>query len=267
MASITNQELISFVMGMKAKFGIDFSSYSKKKFEKNINTIQKQHDLDSMFKVWGKVLKEKSFAEDFLAQLLNSTTSFFRDPSMWQKIKKHVSTHFKNKDILNIWHAGCSTGEEAYSMAILLEEIELLSRSQLIATDINDYALTKAKEGQYCPELQKIAKEHYEIYNPKANLLKYFRMDTMLEKLKEHIIFRKDDLVNSRIEGDFDIIFFRNVLPAFNEDLKIKVLNMFATKLEKKGLLVLGNTDKLPLDCTSIFEPYDEPNGIYSLTF
>jgi len=191
----------------------------------------------------------------------------FRDPKMWQELRYYVYPKFKDLDTINVWHAGASTGQEVYSNAILLNELGLLEKTNLLATDINNDVLNKAKQGvyrysfnnEYLMSFDMVINEdpmNYQLHRG-VSYSKYMNVDIKKDKLeiksflKKNITYEEHDLIKGMpVQQKFQVIFCRNVLIYFNFELQKKVIQSFVNNLEEGGVLFLGRHE-------SILEPRD----------
>jgi len=235
----------------------DFSEYSIKSFTRRIEKIliDNKLDIDGLI---SKLRKDYNFLEQVVKDITVNTTELFRDPKIWQTLRYRVLTKFENVNKINIWHAGCSTGQEVYSMLILLNEMDLFDKANVFATDINQDVLDVAKSGEYkyrfnldfFDSFNKVIRENpynFDDYR-EVPYSKYFEVDKNKDiiKMKPFLtkkpLFRKQDLVK---DGNifytrFDVILCRNVLIYFNHSLQNKIFELFHQSLFDKGFLVLG---------------------------
>jgi chemotaxis protein methyltransferase CheR len=189
----------------------------------------------------------------------------FRDPHFFVAVREEVVPILKTYPFIKIWHAGCSTGEEVYSIAILLKEEGLLDRCTIYATDFNQVALKKAAEAIY--PLEKV-KSYYDNYNKakgKGSLSDYFTVHydvAMLDKsLKKNVVFSDHNLVTDGVFGEMNIIFCRNVLIYFNRELQNRVYTLFYESLLPGGLLCLGSKETLAFSsCNKSFRLLNKYN-------
>ncbi len=253
-----NQGDIDIVINaIKNNSNYDFSDYSKKSFTRRIEKalIDFRLDINGLIQ---KINQDKNFVEQLVKNITVNTTELFRDPKVWQALRYRVLSKFTSYRRINIWHAGASTGQEVYSLLILLNEMNLIDKANVFATDINTDVINRAKSGEYSyrfnleyfDNFDKVIKENpfnYDEFN-EIPYEKYFEIDQVkdLIKVKDFIrkkpVWFKHDLVR---EGNifntkFDIIFCRNVLIYFNIELQEKVINTFAQSLFRKGVLVIG---------------------------
>ncbi len=250
-------DIINFNNAVKEVSSYNLSDYSKKSLGRRIEKILSDYKMtiDSLIK---KIKLDSNFLEKIIKNITVNTTELFRDPKIWQSVKYRVLRKLKNKDTINIWHAGCSTGQEIYSMLIILHELGIANKANILATDINTDVIEIAKKGEY---IYKFNIEYIENFkqaiqvNPynyedkiDVSFTKYFEIDrvknlmTAKPFLKNKVVFKKYDLVkqDNIFAEKFDIIFCRNVLIYFNAKLQKRVVNMFADVLSKKGFLILG---------------------------
>jgi chemotaxis protein methyltransferase CheR len=254
---VTNEEILLFINTIKNISDYDFSDYSIKSFSRRIEKVLIDYKLDYPG-LLNKVKKENLFLEQVVKDITVNTTELFRDPKTWQTLKYRVLPKFENKNPLNIWHAGCSTGQEVYSMLILLNELNMLERAKIYASDINSDVLEIAKEGKYVyrfnidylENFDQVIRQNpfnFEEYND-VSYSKYFSIDKvkdiicMKPFLTDKVVYKKHDLVKQGniFNIKFDIIFCRNVLIYFNYDLQNRLFSSFHDNLNYNGYLVLG---------------------------
>jgi chemotaxis protein methyltransferase CheR len=205
-----------------------------------------------------KVAKDKDFLEKVVKDITVNTTELFRDPEMWSTLRYQILPKLKKNKSIFIWHAGCSSGQEIYSMLILLNELGMFEQAKVFASDINSDMLEVAKKGTYkyrfnlgyLDNFDKVIKENPLNYEDVKDVdyEKYFDIDkvkdtiTMKQFLREKAVFRKHDLVKDGniFYSKFDIIFCRNVIIYFNNKLQNSVIELFSNSLYRDGYLILG---------------------------
>lgn len=254
---VSDQELLVFINILKRSSNYDFSEYSDKSLKRRVLKVMSDFNLD--FAGFIQSIKTNTdFTERVVKEITVNTTELFRDPPVWHLLRSRILPRFKNNRTINIWHAGCSTGQEVYSMMILLSEMGMLEKSKIFATDLNTDVLEDAKKGEYrfrfnigyLDNFDKVIKQNplnYEEFKdvPYEN---YFTIDrvrdtiTMKKELTEKPIFRKHDLVkwDNQFYSKFDLILCRNVIIYFNYSLQNKVFNLFHDNLYTNGVLLLG---------------------------
>lgn len=265
---ISDSELKSFNLAVKTRFGMDFSGYEKKSLKRGLVRLIHKQGYTSMLELWGSILKAKGILIDYIDELLVNLTEFFRNTPVWLKLQEDIIPQLRTKNTIDIWHAGCSTGEEVYSMAILLKEHLLTHKTQVLATDLSTKALMHAKKSSYNNLLFPKYKKAYLNVNPQGDAEKYIEHHgesfEIMPFLKKNISFQKHNLVSDKSYRQFDIIFCRNVMIYFDDALKLKVLNMFRDSLKDDGFLIIGYYDMLPLSARDLFQIYCSRTRIYT---
>lgn len=264
---ITDEELISLTTAIKTRYGIDFTSYEKKSLKRGFARLIARNDLGSLVGLWSKILKDKEFLIKYIDDLLVNLTELFRNPEIWLRIKDDLLEKLRDQPTINIWHAGCSTGEEIYSMAIVLKEQGLLKKTRALATDLSTTALDTAGKGVYNKMLWKKYTTSYLSYYPRGKPENHFSVDeneiTVNADLKSHVRFLRHNLVQDEMKKKFNIIFCRNVMIYFDEALKMKVLKLFHASLEDDGYFIIGYYDMLPESSKDLFKLHDATTRIY----
>lgn len=254
---ITDQDLMFFVSSLKNSTKYDFTEYSDKSLKRRLQKVLTDFNLD-MVGLVNNIKNDQDFAENIVKEITVNKTELFRDPQVWHMLRSRILPRFKNNKNINIWHAGCSTGQEVYSMMILLNEMGMLENAKIFASDLNTDVLDAAKKGVYkyrfnigyLDNFDKVIKQNplnYDEFND-VPYEKYFEIDkirdaiTMKKFLTEKPIFRKHDLVKdgNLFFAKFDLILCRNVIIYFNYSLQNKVFDLFHTNLYTKGVLLLG---------------------------
>ncbi len=242
------------------KYGYDFRQYSQAHIKRRIMNRIAMSGLENIYQFQSKVLNDDIFASQFLQDLSITVTEMFRDPGFYRSIRENLVPILKTYPFIKIWHAGCSTGEEAYSMAIVLKEEGLYDRTTIYATDFNQLALNSAKEGIFQNKKVKEFTANYQLSGGKESLSDYYISDCdnviMNQSLKKNIVWANHNLVTDSVFAEVHLILCRNVLIYFNKDLQNKVQHLFYNSLIKGGILCLGSKESLIF--TDIFEKYTE---------
>jgi chemotaxis protein methyltransferase CheR len=254
---ITDQDLQYFISALKNSSKYDFSEYSDKSLKRRLQKVLTDLNLDINGLI-SSIKNNPDFTERIVKEITVNTTELFRDPQIWHMLRSRILPRFKNNNNINIWHAGCSTGQEVYSMMILLSEMGMLEKAKIFASDINSDVLEQAKKGEYkyrfnigyLDNFDKVIKQNPLNYEDFIDVPyeKYFDIDkirdsiTMKKVLTEKPIFRKHDLVKdgNLFFAKFDLILCRNVIIYFNYSLQNKVFDLFYNNLYNKGALLLG---------------------------
>ncbi len=246
---IKDEELDLLINELSDKYGYDFTNYARASLKRRVNRLLIMDRFPSFAELLYKVRFEPDYLNHVVQELTVNVTEMFRDPALFKAIREEVLPVMATHPFIRIWHAGCSTGEEVYSMAILLEEANLLHRSLLYATDLNPKVIENLKKGIFPLSQMKTYSENYILSGGKKDFSSYYtaKYDWAIfdEKLKSKMIVATHNLVSDRSFNEFQIIFCRNVLIYFDKTLQDKVLNLFNDSLEKLGYLVLGSKENL----------------------
>ena len=252
--SVDNNDCLDHEIGelhqfLYDQYGYDFRDYTKASQKRRLMYFLEQNQLTSTSEIKKRVLLDKDFLETLLNCLTISTTEFFRDPPFYKIVKEYVVPVLKTYAFIKLWHAGCSTGEEVFSMAILLKEENILDRTLIYATDINPISIEKAKKGimpsssikrvtnTYCESAKNEALHQY--WNVHHNFA------TLDHSIMKNIVFSEHNLATDHVFGEMQMIVCRNVLIYFNRILQEKVLELFAQSLCRSGFLGLGAKESL----------------------
>ncbi len=263
---ISDEELTALMQAMKNRYGLDFTNYEKSSLKRGIIRLMMKNGMSSSLELWSRVLKDREFFMNSIDDLLVNLTELFRNPDVWLKIRQNILDQYNGKP-LNIWHAGCSTGEEVYTMGIVLDEHGNLNRSSILATDLSDTALRKARKGEYSMILIEQYLTPFMKFYPNRKMEDYFDFSQTSAKIKpryqQQVTWKKHNLVHEGINQKFDIIFCRNVMIYFDETLKLKVLNLINNSLKEGGYLIIGYYDIMPEAGKKLFDLYDVKTRIY----
>ena len=265
-------ELRELLADVFSRTGYDFSQYSVSSVKRRIARIIETEGLTSLRQLWSRLLTQKSFETMFVASLSVPTTAMFRDPEVFKFLREQVLPQLADVPLLRVWSAGCSTGEEAYSLAILLTEAGLYDRSRIYATDINEEFLNKARTGVFpirlmtdyiVSYLESGGSEEFSSYYTSA----YDRV-LFTDKLKRNIVFAHHNLAIDASFNEFSLVFCRNVLIYFNQDLQEKVHKLIEGSLVSGGYLVLGEKESLPRSTArGAYKQLSKPFKIYQRTY
>ena len=231
------------------RYGYDFSDYSQASFKRRINKIMMGFKIQNFQELRAKICEDELFFNTFLEEVTVNVTEMFRDPEFYKALKEQVIPQLSTHPLLRIWHAGCSTGEEVYSMAILLKEAGLLERSLLYATDINQQVLAKASLGKFPIDAMKEQSNNYIMAGGLTNLSDYyvaqFGKAVFDTELRNRMVFSPHNLVFDQSFNEFNLILCRNVLIYFNRDLQDKVIKLFSDSLPPSGFMALGTKESI----------------------
>ncbi len=231
------------------KWGYDFRGYSRASLRRRVARYVTEEQFTRLVDLQHELIRDRQRCQHFVRGLTINVTDMFRDPGFYKVLREQVVPELKSHPFLKIWHAGCSTGEEAYSMSILLQEEGLGDRAVIYATDINTRVLEQARKGIYHEKQWTTANENYLASGAKARLSDYvstgydrFMMDPVLKK---NIVFTQHDLVTDQVFGDMQLVVCRNVLIYFRRELQERVLALFYQSLDMGGFLGLGIKESL----------------------
>jgi chemotaxis protein methyltransferase CheR len=235
--------------GIYQRYGYDFRDYGKAHAKRRILHRLALSGVNSISELQHRVLYDEPFFHLILQDLSINTTEMFRDPEFFLALREQVIPILKTYPFIKIWHAGCSSGEEVYSMAILLKEEGLLNRTQIYATDFNPAVLQKAREAIYPANLMKDYTRNYIKAGGKNSFSDYYnaRYDSAILKkiLKENIVFADHNLVTDSVFGEMNLVMCRNTLIYFNKNLQDKVVGLFSDSLVTGGFLCLGSKESI----------------------
>jgi chemotaxis protein methyltransferase CheR len=255
--TVTDQDFQLFIYALKTASKYDFSEYSEKSLKRRLTKILADNRLN-INSLLIKLKNDPDFVEKVVKEITVNTTELFRDPAVWHALRYAILPKFKNNSVINIWHAGCSTGQEVYSMLIILNEMDMLDRAKIYATDLNTDVIEQAQKGEYkyrfnigyLDNFDKVVKENPYNYEEYFDVPydKYFTIDKasdaikMKDFLREKPIYKKHDLVKegNTLYVKFDLILCRNVIIYFNYNLQSRVFDLFHRNLYDNGCLILG---------------------------
>lgn len=229
--------------------GYDFTNYSSASVKRRINRLFMLDHFRSFTEFRDKIIGDRDYIRRFVHELTVNVTEMFRDPSFYRLLRSKVLPVLSTYPFIRIWHAGCSTGEEVYSMAILLREANLMHKSLLYATDINPGVLDHLSKGIYSLRQMKQFSENYILSGGREDFSNYYTAKYDLAKfddsLKKKMIISTHNLVSDASFNEFQLIVCRNVLIYFKKPLQDKVLDLFDHSLETRGFLALGSKEHI----------------------
>lgn len=247
--SVENLEIRLLLDSIFLKYGYDFRGYSPASLKRRVRCALTQSGCGTFAQMQHRILHESSFFSQVLNALTITVTQFYRDPEMYRNLREDVLPYLRTYPEIKIWLAGCATGEEVYSLAVLLEEEGLLNRTFIYATDINQNALKKAKEGIFTESVIREAENNYLAAGGKFSMGRYhtaaYGSAIFKESLKEHLVFSDHNLVSDSSFGEMNLIFCRNVLIYFGNSLQSKAFALLDGSLCQGGFLVLGSKESL----------------------
>lgn len=247
---------------MDRRYGYDFRRYSRNSLQRRLLAFAQHCGLDNLAQLIPPVLHEPGFIDRLVNSISVPVTEPFRDPEGLAAIVRDVFPWLRSHAYCKLWVAGCASGEEVLSLAILLDEAGLLGRVQLYATDINTAMLAKAREAIYAVSALQHAEQNYVKAGGRRKLSDYYVAQygyaKALGHLQAHTVFAQHNLATDAAFGEMQCIVCRNVLIYFNRDLQSRVLNLFLSSLASRGFLALGARETLGgTDAEQYFETVD----------
>ena len=250
-ADLEHLEIELLLEGVFRHYGFDFRSYAYASIRRRLwKRVQgEEGGLRTISDLQARILHDPDAMERLLLDLSVNVTAMFRDPSFYREFREKVVPLLRTYPFIRIWHAGCSTGEEVFSMAILLEEEGLYDRARLYATDINDVVLQRAKQGIFPLERMQEYTDNYIKAGGTRSFSEYYTAmyDGALfsPSLTRNVVFSPHNLVTDRSFSEFHVIFCRNVLIYFDKTLQNRVHRLFYESLAMFGVLALGGKESL----------------------
>ena len=242
-------EIKVLLEAVKLKYGYDFSGYADASLARRIKKSMEEANYKNISELIPHILYNKDDFHSFFLNLSVNVTEMFRDPLFFLALREKVIPYLKTFPFIKIWSAGSSTGEEVYSLAILLKEEGLYDKTMIYATDFNDVVLDLAKKGIYSIDNIKKHTLNYQKSGGKTSFGNYYHADYDLaifdKSLKENIVFANHNLVTDEIFGEMNLILCRNVLIYFNMELQDRVFTLFKDSLRTNGILALGSRETI----------------------
>ncbi len=246
---IDDRELEVLINEIYDYYGYDFSGYSMASFKRRVERLLQLEGFTNFSQLLSVIRSDASYVDKLLQEITVNVTEMFRDPQFYKTLRTEIIPAIATKPFIRIWMAGCSTGEEVYSVAILLREANLLHKSLLYATDINTEVLAKAKEGTFPLRMMRQYSENYIASGGKSDFSDYYVANYGVAKFNssfsEKMVFSQHNLVSDRSFNAFDLILCRNVLIYFDKDLQERVFKLFDESLETLGYLALGTKETI----------------------
>ena len=254
---VVGKDIQNFQQTVRDYSGYDFSNYSHPSLRRRLNRILLEMDTD-MDHVIVRMKNDREFTEQIIRKITVHTTELFRDPDIWKKIKNDLLPSLNGQETIRIWHPGCSTGQEVYSMMIMLDGLGMLDKTEIYGSDLHEEVIEAARQGRYRFRFNQIYLENYDrvmigeqsasAWNQRKEWKKYFHIDEtrdiiqMKDYLRQKPVYKKLDLVKdpNLFLVNFDLIVCRNVIIYFNNELQNRVFDLFHKNLNENGSLLLG---------------------------
>ena len=235
---------------VKENYQYDFTDYAMSSFKRRITRIMEMFKFSNVDALIKRIKDDSRFFDEFVSEITVNVTEMFRDPSFWRELRDHIIPNILlNHKSITIWHAGCSSGEEVYSMSILLNEMGIHHKAKIIATDLDRKILERAKKGEYSSKNMELNEKNYIRVTGEKGLTKYYTEKNgkavMDPALAFDVSWREHDLVNGMVFNKFDLILCRNVMIYFNQKLQNEVLKKLHESIFKYGYLIIGSKESL----------------------
>ncbi|MGE0173972.1 MAG: protein-glutamate O-methyltransferase CheR [Oligoflexales bacterium] len=266
--SIEEIELKLLIEAIVQRYGYDFRDYSEASFRRRVAAAMNKHSIKSLSLLQHELLRSPDFFSQLVSDLTVTTSEMFRDPEFFHALRTEIIPVLKTYPAIKIWHAGCSKGEEVYSLAIILQEEGLLSRTIIYATDINEAALEIAKAGIYPLDAVATYTRNYHKSGGRGNFADYYVASYEAAKfdsnLISNVVFAEHNLATDDVFSEVTLILCRNVLIYFKRPLQNKVFDLFSRSLSYKGFLCLGSKETMRLSpAAKDFESSPSHSSIY----
>jgi len=235
---------------IKDKYDYDFKDYAMSSFKRRIKRVIEIYKFKSVEALIQRLDIQPDFFEEFVSEITVNVTEMFRDPTFWKALKDQIiPSILLNHNKISIWHAGCSSGEEVFSMNILLSEMGILDKAKVVATDIDTSIIEKAKKGAVNIKNMDLNIKNYQRFGGVSSLEKYYKESDNFALLNRELVdsvsWRKHDLVQGAVFSKFDLVLCRNVMIYFNQTLQNNVLYKLHESLFKYGYLAIGSKESL----------------------
>lgn len=241
-AETVDPDYLGFIRDIKKHTGIDLAQYKEAQMKRRLTTLRTKNGYTTFADFFTAMMENKSLFYEFLDRMTINVSEFWRNPNRWEVLRDQILPALaKGKPRLKVWSAACSTGEEPYTLSMILADLGLFDKTYLLASDIDDGALAKAAEGLY---LERSLKDV-----PPDVVKRYFKPDGAMfrfdDRLKKGVTFKKQNLLLDQFEEGFDLIVCRNVMIYFTEEAKQNLYYKFSKALRPGGILFVGSTEQI----------------------
>lgn len=262
------EELEDLLVDITDIYGYDFSQYSKASLQRRILSFYLKGRFSSYADFRNKLFSDAYYFMYFVEEVTVNVTEMFRDPAFYKCLREKILPVLSTYPFIRIWHAGCSTGEEVYSMAILLKEANVLHKSLLYATDINPTVIETAKTGLFKASAMQQYSENYINSGGQKDFSTYYTANYNLAKFNEEfssrMVFSTHNLVSDSSFNEFQLVLCRNVLIYFEKKLQSRVLELFDKSLDTLGFLALGNKESIKFSSIApLYIPFNSKEKIW----
>ena len=249
-------------------YGFDFRGYALGSLKRRLWRRAYGEKLETLSALQDRVLHDPAVMERLLLDLSINVTAMFRDPTFYRAFREKVVPLLRTYPFVRIWNAGCSTGEETYSLAILLKEEGLYERTRIYATDINDRVLERARAGRFPLEKMREYTENYLRAGGSEEFSSYYTVEgdraSFTGELSEQVVFAQHNLVSDAPFNEFNVIVCRNVMIYFGKSLQDRVHELFYDSLDQLGILAMGHKESIKFSrYEERYEPLDAQEKLY----
>jgi len=267
---IDDTHLTLFVEAILSQYGYDFRGYQHDSLKRRILNMMGKFGQPTLLQFQLAVFSENAVFNRMISEISVGVSTFFRHPEQFHLMREKIFPYLESFPVIKLWSAGCATGEEPYSLAILLEELGLTKRCRLFATDFNAYLIDVAKAGLFPIKALESSHANYEKSGGQIGLNHYVEKNrhyvAVKQPLRNTALFHRHSLVDEGIFNEFQLIVCRNVMIYFKPELQSKILERFSRSLHRDGFLVLGPQDGLHhLARAAGFVPYVTGSHVYRL--
>jgi chemotaxis protein methyltransferase CheR len=248
-AALEDLEIDLLLEGIFRQYGFDFRGYARSSLKRRVRMAVTTEGTGTVAGLLDRTLHDEGCFERLLLGLSVNVSAMFRDPRFFRTFREQAVPLLRTYPFIRIWQAGCSMGEEVYSLAILLQEEGLYDRCRIYATDMNEVVLKRAREGIYPLDVMQRYTVNYIAAGGTASFSDYYTAAydhvILRESLRDNVVFSQHNLVSDGVFNEFNVILCRNVMIYFTQPLQERVLDLFARSFAKFGLLGLGSHESL----------------------
>lgn len=261
-------EIDLLLAALKQRYGYDFHEYTRATVRRRVRHFLGKSVFGTVSELIPAVLHDEVLAKEMIFDFSITVTEMFRDPSFYTAVRERIIPYLKTYPFVKIWHAGCATGQEVYSLAILLQEEGLYDRVTIFATDFNDVALQTARDGIYPLREIKQYTANYQAAGGVRSFADYYHAHysyvRMNESLKRNITFANHNLVTDGVFSEVNLVFCRNVLIYFDRPLQNRVLALLNRSLARGGFICVGMKESLEFSSIrALYRVIDNKHRIY----
>ncbi len=264
-------EIKILLEAVRLRHGYDFRQYAAASLARRIRKCLSDSGLSRISDMIPLIIHDKDFFQGFLHNLSVNVTQMFRDPNFFLTLRRKIVPYLDTFPFIKIWSVGVASGEEVYSLAIILKEEGVYKKALIYATDFNDTVLNRAQKGIYSADSIQTSTVNYQKAGGKTSFAEYYHADydsVILDRsLKKNIVFANHNLATDSVFGEMNLILCRNVLIYFNKDLQDRVLELLRASLRPHGFLCLGTRESVEFSRVAHdFEPVDKTQRIFQHT-